>query len=122
MRKLSGTTRKAFVGMAGALVVLVGIALVPLPGPGWFVVFLGLTILGAEFDWAKRLHDWAKALYRDWRSWIRVQPWLIQAMFGLFTLIFLLVIFWLINTLGFINWLFNLGLDWLNSPFVGLVG
>jgi hypothetical protein len=27
------------------------------PGPGWLVIFLGLTLLGAEFVWAKRLTD-----------------------------------------------------------------
>lgn len=118
MRKLSGTTKKAFVGVAGAMVVLVGFALIPLPGPGWLVVFLGLTILGAEFDWAKRLHDWGRAQYRDWESWIRVQPRWTQLLLGLLTLSTLLIIFWLINTFGFINWLFDLGLDWLSSPFV----
>lgn len=118
MRKLSGTTKKAFVGVAGAMVVLVGFALVPLPGPGWLVVFLGLTILGAEFDWAKRLHDWGKERYRNWESWIRVQSRVVQAVFGALTLVCLLTLLWLINTLGFLNWLFDLGFDWLNSPFV----
>jgi len=27
------------------------------PGPGWLVIFLGLTLLAAEFVWAKRLMD-----------------------------------------------------------------
>ena len=27
------------------------------PGPGWVVIFLGLTLLAAEFVWAKRLMD-----------------------------------------------------------------
>jgi hypothetical protein len=27
------------------------------PGPGWPVMFLGLTLLAAEFVWAKRLMD-----------------------------------------------------------------
>ena len=27
------------------------------PGPGWVVMFLGLTVLAAEFVWAKRLVD-----------------------------------------------------------------
>ena len=27
------------------------------PGPGWVVIFLGLTLLAAEFVWARRLMD-----------------------------------------------------------------
>jgi uncharacterized protein (TIGR02611 family) len=39
---------------AGFLVVLVGLALVPLPGPGWLVVLGGLVILSKDFTWAER--------------------------------------------------------------------
>lgn len=49
--------------MVGWLVVLVGIVLLPLPGPGWLVIFLGLGILAAEFVWAERLLKRAKAYY-----------------------------------------------------------
>lgn len=27
------------------------------PGPGWLVIFLGLTLLAAEFVWARRLME-----------------------------------------------------------------
>ena len=27
------------------------------PGPGWLVIFFGLTLLAAEFVWARRLMD-----------------------------------------------------------------
>ncbi len=30
------------------------------PGPGWLVIFLGLTLLAAEFVWARRLMDQMK--------------------------------------------------------------
>jgi hypothetical protein len=36
---------------------LVGAVMVFTPGPGWPVIFLGLTLLAAEFVWAKRLMD-----------------------------------------------------------------
>jgi len=32
------------VGVTGAVVVIVGIILLPLPGPGWAIIFLGLAI------------------------------------------------------------------------------
>jgi uncharacterized protein (TIGR02611 family) len=43
------------VGLLGTVVAVVGLILVPLPGPGWLIVFLGLAILGTEFPAAHRL-------------------------------------------------------------------
>jgi uncharacterized protein (TIGR02611 family) len=34
--------------------------LVPLPGPGWLIVFAGLAILATEYVWAQRLLNYAK--------------------------------------------------------------
>jgi len=42
-------------GIAAFVVVAIGLALVPLPGPGWAIVFVGLGMLALEFDWAERL-------------------------------------------------------------------
>lgn len=39
----------------GALVILVGLALVPLPGPGWLIIAVGVFMLALEFDRAERL-------------------------------------------------------------------
>jgi len=41
----------------GWALVLVGLVLVPLPGPGWLVVGIGLLVLGREVRWAR----WALA-------------------------------------------------------------
>lgn len=58
------------VGILGGLIAVVGLILVPLPGPGWLVVFLGLAILGTEFAWAKRLAAFVKRqLSRFWAWW-----------------------------------------------------
>jgi tellurite resistance protein TerC len=43
--------------LAGFTLLLVGVIMLFTPGPGWLVVFLGLTLLAAEFVWAKRLVD-----------------------------------------------------------------
>jgi len=43
--------------LAGFTLVLVGVIMFFTPGPGWLVVFFGLTLLAAEFVWAKRLMD-----------------------------------------------------------------
>ena len=39
----------------GFLVVIVGIAALPLPGPGWLIIAGGLTILSKDVAWAERL-------------------------------------------------------------------
>lgn len=39
----------------GFLVVLVGVAMLVLPGPGLLVIAIGLGILALEFAWAERL-------------------------------------------------------------------
>ncbi len=36
---------------------LAGAVMVFTPGPGWPVIFLGLTLLAAEFVWAKKLME-----------------------------------------------------------------
>ena len=48
--------RVAFV-IAAFLVVAIGLALVPLPGPGWAIVFVGLGMLALEFKWAENLME-----------------------------------------------------------------
>jgi uncharacterized protein (TIGR02611 family) len=36
---------------------LAGVVMIVTPGPGWLVIFLGLSLLAAEFIWARRLMD-----------------------------------------------------------------
>ncbi|WP_430645662.1 TIGR02611 family protein [Agromyces sp. GXS1127] len=58
------------VGLLGGVIAVGGLVLVPLPGPGWLVVFLGLAILGTEFRWARRISAWLKRLLdRFWAWW-----------------------------------------------------
>lgn len=58
------------VAIFGGALALGGLVLVPLPGPGWLVVFLGLAVLGTEFHWARRISAWLKhMLDRFWAWW-----------------------------------------------------
>jgi uncharacterized protein (TIGR02611 family) len=59
------------VGVFGAVLTLLGLILVPLPGPGWLVVFLGLAVLGTEFRWARRIAAWMKRMLDRFWSWWR---------------------------------------------------
>ncbi|HEX7862457.1 MAG TPA: PGPGW domain-containing protein [Verrucomicrobiae bacterium] len=54
--------KKILVGIVGTIVVLIGLALIVLPGPAFLVIPAGLAILATEFEWAKRWRDHCK----DW--------------------------------------------------------
>ncbi len=61
---------RAAVAVVGVTMVIGGLILVPLPGPGWLIVFLGLAVLGTEFHWARRVATWLKSLLdRFWVWW-----------------------------------------------------
>jgi Putative transmembrane protein (PGPGW) len=49
--------RRFFKILGGFTLLLAGAVMVFTPGPGWPVILLGLTLLAAEFVWAKRLMD-----------------------------------------------------------------
>jgi hypothetical protein len=53
--------QRLVIAVIGATVVLVGIAMIFLPGPAFIVIPTGLAILGIEFAWARR---WLHALKR----------------------------------------------------------
>ena len=45
--------RRIAISIVGGTVLLIGIAMLVLPGPGLVVIPLGLAILGIEFAWAR---------------------------------------------------------------------
>jgi uncharacterized protein (TIGR02611 family) len=47
--------KRIAITIAGVVVILAGVAMLVLPGPGWLVIFLGLSILATEYVWAERL-------------------------------------------------------------------
>jgi uncharacterized protein (TIGR02611 family) len=51
--------RKVVVLIVGVTVLLAGVALLALPGPGLIVIIVGLLILSTEFAWAERGLDYA---------------------------------------------------------------
>jgi hypothetical protein len=59
-RFIARNGRRIAVTVVGALVLLAGLALLVLPGPGWVLIFVGLSILGSEYVWAQRLLRIAK--------------------------------------------------------------
>lgn len=59
------------VGVFGGVLAVGGLLLVPLPGPGWLVVFLGLAVLGTEFRWARRAAGWLKRQLDRFWAWYK---------------------------------------------------
>src|SRR5215831_17116239 len=62
-RKLDNVkvVRRVIVSVVGATVVLIGIALLVLPGPAFVVIPVGLAILATEYAWARR---WLRKIRR----------------------------------------------------------
>jgi uncharacterized protein (TIGR02611 family) len=60
VRFIQRSGKRIAVTIAGFAVLLAGIALLVLPGPGWLLIFIGLAILATEYVWAERLLTAAK--------------------------------------------------------------
>jgi uncharacterized protein (TIGR02611 family) len=76
---------RVVVAIVGLSVVTVGLALVPLPGPGWIVVLVGLAILASEFVWAQRLLDLVRDRLQAWTHWVMGRPVWVRVAISLVT-------------------------------------
>ena len=52
--------KRVVVAVLGFVLLLTGLALLVLPGPGFVCIFAGLFLLSTQFDWAKHYADAAK--------------------------------------------------------------
>ena len=84
------------VGVLGLVVVVLGLIMVPFPGPGWLVVFLGLAIWATEFEWAQRLLHTARRTLQRWNDLLMPQPWWVKGLVLLATIAAVAAIFWLL--------------------------
>jgi uncharacterized protein (TIGR02611 family) len=57
IRFIARNAKRLMILILGAAVLLAGIAMLALPGPGVLVIILGLVILATEFAWAERMLD-----------------------------------------------------------------
>jgi len=60
--------RKILVAIMGGTVLLIGIAMIVLPGPAIVVIPVGLAILATEFAWAKHYKDKLEAKWAQIRN------------------------------------------------------
>jgi uncharacterized protein (TIGR02611 family) len=69
--QLPPLVRKTIVGVIGGTIVLIGVAMILLPGPALIVIPIGLGILATEFVWARRVVRRGRVFVG--RSWRRVK-------------------------------------------------
>ena len=55
---------------AGILIVVVGVLLAPIPGPGGIIAFVGLALIGSEFLPIARALDWGELRIRGLVRWV----------------------------------------------------
>ncbi len=86
---------KIFIGLLGAIVVTIGIALIPLPGPGWLLVIAGLGVWAVEFHWARRLLAFTRRHVNAWTRWATSRSLPVRCALGAAGLVFVSVVLWL---------------------------
>lgn len=116
MKEVIRHTKRTTIAIVGGVVVLLGLAMIPYPGPGWLVVFAGFAILATEFEWAQRLLHRLRGHYDDWQGWLSRQHIAVRLVFLVLTGAVVLLTIWLLNGYGMLSDFFNLGLDGLRSP------
>ena len=74
LRQLPHPVRVATITLVGTVLVLAGLAMLVLPGPGLVVLFAGVAVLSTEFPWASRLLHRMKVLgTRAWEAFTRTR-------------------------------------------------
>lgn len=68
------TVWRVGIAIIGLAIVVVGVILLPLPGPGWLIIFLGIGVWATEFAWASRLLRRARTLVSQFASWVSALP------------------------------------------------
>jgi uncharacterized protein (TIGR02611 family) len=63
-KSVGGQTKRFVVTVVGLLLLIVGVLLLVLPGPGILVTIAGLVVLGSEYDWAEDLLMWVRGRWQ----------------------------------------------------------
>jgi len=116
MNKVVAKSKKIGVGIAGGIVTLVGLVLVPYPGPGWLIVFAGLAILASEFEFAARILENLRGKYDAWKAWLQRQPMALRILVLALTGLVVVLTVWLLNGFAIMGGLVGIDYEWLTSP------
>lgn len=85
---------RVLIAVLGAAIIVVGLLLVPLPGPGWVIVFGGIGLWATEFTWAARLARYGRRLLRRWTAWLRNRTRPVKAALAAGTVVVLAGLAW----------------------------
>ena len=90
--------KRVLLETAGWLLVLVGIAAIPLPGPGLLLLFAGLAVLSQQYTWAeKRVRPVERAAMKAASDSVQTWPRIILSLAG-------------------VAWLAGIGVLWILQP------
>ena len=64
---------RVVVAIIGLIVVVAGVVMLVLPGPGWLVIFLGFTIWATEFPWANAVAMFVRKGISRCTAWVRAR-------------------------------------------------
>lgn len=85
---LIGPVYRILVAALGLILIVVGIPMVPLVGPGWAVIFVGLYVWSTEFMWARRVTQFVKAEVKTFHAWTVALPWSAKIPLGMLSIVF----------------------------------
>ncbi|KGN38581.1 hypothetical protein N803_07525 [Knoellia subterranea KCTC 19937] len=91
----SAKVYRVAVFLLGLVIVVVGLLLIPFPGPGWLIVIGGLVVWSSEFEKAQSVLEFVKKNLRLWEEWVRRQNIVVKALVGLIGIVFIATVLWL---------------------------
>lgn len=104
------------VGVVGLGIVVVGIVLLPAPGPGWAIIFLGLGVLATEFRPARVVLRYTWRRYQAWVAWLGRQSPTSRLAVGAAFLLLVAVCTWLVGAFAAVAGWVGIDWSWLESP------
>ncbi|WP_052466767.1 TIGR02611 family protein [Mobilicoccus massiliensis] len=107
---------RTIIATLGLVIVLVGLVAVPLPGPGWLIVFIGVSIWASEFHWARRLHEYGVGKVREWDAWVRRRSFAVRAGLAVLTCVFVNAFLWgMLKLTGVPGWVPDQVTEWMHT-------
>lgn len=91
----SAKVYRACVFVIGLIVLVVGLLLIPFPGPGWLIVIGGLAIWSTEFEKAQSVLEFVKRHVRAWERWVKRQNVLVKTVLSVVGIAFIATVLWL---------------------------
>lgn len=79
---------RVLIALVGLALIIAGAPMIPLVGPGWAVVFIGLFLWSTEFRWARSVTQFVKAEVKAFEQYSRALPWTAKAPMVLVTVAF----------------------------------